>query len=190
MESWKAIGASLLLLIPLVAAINTYGYRVISYSSVLNPTNAADNDDDFAVLQYANNIVCPFGDFAKYGGAPNNFCVHASSGQLIGGWEIIEYMFNSSYVYTTEVTVQASELNLGCRFCNTGTAVKIFTSSDLNSSYSKWNYVGTCSFPDNANRASCTLSHPSSKVRYVLIGRWEGGDHRPDPAIHKVYLQT
>ena len=187
----KKLGLSVLVVIGLlgfVMAAVHYGISISASNSVLNPGNVLDADSDYAPLQYATNITCPLGNFAAYSPAPLNFCNHTGSGKLIGGWEAIK--FNGTISNVSNIKVKGSELNLGCTSCNVGVQVEVFksTSTTYNSNIS-WSYVGPCTFADNANQTTCTLNTTGS-IGHVLIGRWSGGNHRPDPAVHEVTVNN
>lgn len=179
-------GLALLVLIPVIAATTYYGISVSGSSFILNPANVLDTDYDYATLQYATNITCPLGNFYKSPTYPNYFCVHNGTGLVIGGWEVVE--FNTTWVNITKITVKASELNLGCTTCNVGVDVQVFSAGTTYDSNTQWTYRGTCSFPDNANMTECNLNFSVTNVGHVLIGRWGGGNFRPDPAVHLVTI--
>ncbi|MBI5224825.1 hypothetical protein HY989_03060 [Candidatus Micrarchaeota archaeon] len=175
----------LMALAVLVAAAGPwFGHVVLASNFAVNVSNALTTNPDYAVLQYATNITCPQGNFSKYSGAPNNFCVHNPSGQLIAGWEV----FNLTALRNvTVINVTGSEFNIGCTSCANSVDVKVFTAQGTTyDSGTVWSYAGTCTFADNANNVVCTIAHSKNNVGLVMITRWQGGDFRPDPAVNLV----
>ncbi|MFH0972100.1 MAG: hypothetical protein V1835_06060 [Candidatus Micrarchaeota archaeon] len=170
-----------------VMATTYYGYLVAGYSFVLNPNNALDDDYDYATLQYATNITCPLGNFYKSPSYPNYFCVHNGTSLEVGGWEVIRFSNYTGY-NITNVKVKASDLNIGCTSCASAISVRVFRAGTTYDSGTQWTYVGQCNFADNANQSTCTLYQNASGVGHILIGRWNGGNFRPDPAVHVVSI--
>jgi len=188
----KSIAAKTALSLFFVAAViaaTNYPNSVVASNFVLNPANALDADYDYATLQYATSISCPSGNFKTYAPAPNNFCQHNTSGQIIGGWEVVS--FNTTLTSTINVTVTASDLNLGCTSCSLPTGLRVFyTNQSTYNNGTVWTYLGSCELPDNANQTQCSFSTGGASIQQLIVSRNSGGNHRPDPAVHSVSVIT
>jgi hypothetical protein len=161
-----------------------YG-SIYDYTYVTNPNNMLNENYSYSVLQYKypGNSKCPIGDTSPYPRFPNNYCKENDSGQPFSGWAIVDL---GSYNYTTLLQFSASELNIGCFwiYCDSNTGYKIFTTSSTTlSNFTDWEYEDICNIENNAQEVICNVM-VNKTMRYYFVARYQGGDARPDPAIH------
>ncbi len=165
-----------------VAAVTYNPLSVKAYNFVASPNNLLTDGSDYATLQYATSIVCPLGGFSKYPGAPNNFCIHNTSGAIIGGWEVVNFNNYTGY-NTTTITVIGTDLSPSYT-----TTVKVFKTGVTYGNSTVWTYVGDCNFAVGSNHSTCNLNTSLSPVGNVLLGRFSGGSFRGNPGVNFVQI--
>lgn len=178
-----------------ILALVYYPGPIVSSHFVQNPWNILSSDYAYATLQYRSGnttITCPPGFFASptY---PNNFCQDNLTGELIAGWVYANFTNASmnNTAYATKIVSSASELNLGCTSCTLATGYKVFYTTEFTPT--AWTYAGQCDVSNDANMTTCTLNlgtNSTVAVRNVLVARYQGGDFRPDPAVHWIRAES
>ena len=179
----KLVALGVLLLAIFVAATISLGNHIFDSSFALNPQEVLTDDQNFSQLLFAdaNTLHCPSG-FSKIG----NECDFNST-ERIGGWLIVDFTADTNaLVDANTVIVKISELNLGCTDCNNATAVKIFTTPNLDTNNIVWTFQGRCKAQDNEQNVVCEKTFAEASLEGVLVGRWPQDGTMPDPAVHYV----
>lgn len=84
------------------------------------------------------------------------------------------------------IIIKRNSLNLGCTDCNNATAVKIFTTPNLDTNNIAWTFHGRCRAQDNEQNVICEKTFAETSLEGVLVGRWPHDGNEPDPAVHFV----
>lgn len=182
----KLVALGVLVLSIFVAATISLGDHIFDSSFALNPQEVLTDDQNFSQLLFAdaNTLHCPSG-FTKIG----NEC-DFNSIERIGGWLIVDFTADTNaLVDANTVIVKISELNLGCTDCNNATAVKLFTTPNLDTNNIQWAFQGRCKALNDEQNVVCTKSLNSEDVEGVLVGRWPRDGAAPDPAVHFVKIE-